>query len=221
MKKIAILPLKAHSVRVPDKNFKPFAGSSLADIKITMLLTAMEKGIIDQVVVNSESQHVLDEMQALYPEITPRKRVAYYAYHASGSEFFRNLAEVEAPGSLLIYSPCTSPFITLETFADALRILETASEIDSVVTVEALYDHLWYDHKPLNYQVEESPNSQDLQPAFKITYGIGALPRELMIERRNIIGHTPYFIPLGPKEAVDIDTESDFKIAELYANGIL
>ena len=72
---------------------------------------------------------------------------------------------------------------------------------------------MWLDGEPINYNPENSPNSQDLPNIFGLSYGISIITRDLMIKRRNVIGYKPYFLELGEKEAIDIDTEMEFEFA--------
>src|SRR5690606_20533728 len=169
----AIIPLKKHSIRVPNKNFRKFANTTLLDIKINNLLSLK---LIDNIIINSESDEVLDFVKNRYKsnKIELVKRDEYYASsECSGSEFFKNIAE-NAKSEILIYSPITSPFLSNDTLVKAINIY-LKEDYDSVVSVFPLKHHMWFDGKPLNYDVENSPNSQDLKSPYKVTYGFGIL----------------------------------------------
>ena len=73
---------------------------------------------------------------------------------------------------------------------------------------------MWLDGKPLNYKVSESPNSQNLPDIHSLNYAVNILPRKMMIERKNVVGHNPKFIVLDQYESVDIDTMYDFQVSE-------
>ncbi|MCD7780640.1 MAG: hypothetical protein LUH05_08220 [Candidatus Gastranaerophilales bacterium] len=53
----ALIAVRSGSVRVKNKNIKPFCGSSLLEIKIKQLLSILQ---IDGVVVNSNDDIMLD-----------------------------------------------------------------------------------------------------------------------------------------------------------------
>ena len=72
---------------------------------------------------------------------------------------------------------------------------------------------MWLDGKPLNYDVKNSPNSQDLPNIFSINYGISLIKRKDMLEYKNVVTENPTFIILDEIEGVDIDTELDFEFA--------
>ena len=88
------------------------------------------------------------------------------------------------------------------------------SNIENLVTVCDVKDHMWLDGKPLNYNPSESPNSQDLPDIVGVTYGISILSKDDMVKHKNVITDNPYFYRLDEIESIDIDTEFDFMVAE-------
>lgn len=210
----AIIPLKKNSVRVPNKNFKKFGDTTLTNIRINNLLKVKN---LDNIIINSDNQEVLDWVKSEYgsKKITYVLRESYYASSkCSGSEFFQNIAE-NANTDILIYSPVTSPFLSSETLELAIdKYYNLNGDYDSVLSVFDLKHHMWMNNKPLNYNPYYSPNSQDLPTVYSVTYGFGIIERELMINRRNIMGEKPFFYELNELEAVDIDTDLDFEFAE-------
>ena len=88
-------------------------------------------------------------------------------------------------------------------------------DVENLVTVANVKHHLWLDGKPLNYEIDKSPNSQDLPDIFMITYGVCLLSKEDMIKYANVVTEKPTFKVLDEVESVDIDTEYDFMVAEM------
>jgi len=77
---------------------------------------------------------------------------------------------------------------------------------------------MWLDGKPLNYDIKNSPNSQDLPDIYKITYGMCLISKKDMIKYANVVTASPSFYVLNEIESVDIDTEFDFMLAETIYN---
>lgn len=73
---------------------------------------------------------------------------------------------------------------------------------------------MWLDGKPLNYNIKNSPNSQDLPDIYQITYGVCIISKKDMIKYGNIVTNNPTFKILDEIESTDIDTEFDFMVAE-------
>ncbi len=214
MKKItAIVPTRKGSVRVKNKNLKPFADTTLLELKINQL---KQLEFIDRIVVSSDCEKMLSIAKCL--GVDTHVRESYFASsEATNSEFFENLARsIEA--EYIMYSPVTCPLISLETYRDCISEFISKEEIETLVSVTPVKHHLWLDNTPLNYEIAESPNSQDLPDIYAITYGICILSREDMIRCRNVVTEKPTFIVLDEIESIDIDTDFDFMVAELVYN---
>ena len=206
----AIIPVRKGSQRVKNKNKKPFGDSSLLEIKINQLLKLKKWGKVDEVIVSSDDEEMLQLALDLGADI--HRRTAYFASsEATNSEFFENLASEVGSNEWIMYSPVTSPLISFETYNEILSQFKI-KPINSV-TVSNVKHHLWLDGKPLNYDIQDSPNSQNLPDIFAINYGVSLIRRKDMMAYKNIVTESPSFIILDEIEAIDIDTELDFEFA--------
>ena len=204
----AVIPVRAGSQRVKNKNTKPFADSNLLKIKLE---TLKKISMIDNIVVNSDSDEMLDI--ALSYGVSTHKREEYYASsECDNSEFFKHIAET-TNSDYILCSHVTSPLISAETYFSCVDKFMN-SNIENLVTVCDVKDHMWLDGKPLNYNPSESPNSQDLPDIVGLTYGISILGKDDMVKHKNVVTDNPYFYRLDEIESIDIDTEYDFMVAE-------
>lgn len=211
----AIVPVRKGSQRVKNKNIKPFGGSSLLEIKIQRLLSLKKYGKIDEIIVTTDSEEML-EVASKYDVLTHKREDYYASSEATNSEFFENLGHIVDDGKWVMYSPVTAPLISFETYNDIISRFN--KNPTNVVTVSPVKHHMWKDGKPLNYDVRKSPNSQDLPNIYSINYGISIIKKEDMIEYKNVVTENPTFIVLDEIESVDIDTELDFEFAEFLYN---
>ena len=204
----AVVPVRAGSQRVKNKNTKPFADSNLLKIKLE---TLKKISMIDNIVVNSDSDEMLDI--ALSYGVSTHKREEYYASsECNNSEFFKHIAET-TDTDYIMCSHVTSPLISAETYFSCVDKFMN-SNIENLVTVCDVKHHMWLDGKPLNYNPSESPNSQDLPDIVGLTYGISILGKDDMVKHKNVVTDNPYFYRLDEIESIDIDTEYDFMVAE-------
>lgn len=205
----AVIPIRKGSTRIPNKNFKDFKnGLSLLELKLNILKSI---GSIDEIVVNTDSDIAI-EIAKKY-NVSYFRREDYYASSSvSQSDFFVNLAENTNSDSLL-YAPCTSPFIKLETYNNVINLFKT-NYFDSVITVGVVKEFLWLDNKPINYDIKNAPNSQDLPNIHKLNFGVNIVKREVILEQKNIIGRTPFFYEISEHEGIDIDYQIDFEFAQ-------
>ena len=110
-----------------------------------------------------------------------------------------------------------SPFVSVESHEKAIDFYLN-NDFDSVTSVTEVKNHLWLDNKPINYDLNNVPNSQDLPDVVKLNYGITLIDREVMKNKKRVVGNKPGFYKLDEFESTDIDTEFDFFIAEQIYN---
>ncbi len=205
----AIIPVRKGSQRVKNKNIKPFGDSSLLEIKIKNLLKLQKWNKIEEIIVTSDCKKMLEIANNL--GVKTHKRDKYYASsEATNSEFFGDLANIGS-NSWILYSPVTAPLISFETYNEVLTKFRLKPT--NTVTTSLQKHHMWLDGKPLNYDVKNSPNSQDLPNILSINYGISLIKRKDMSHYKNVVTENPTFIILDEIEGIDIDTELDFEFA--------
>ena len=220
MKITAVVPIRSGSQRVKDKNLRPFADTNLMELKLKTLLQVQE---LTSVVVNTNSEEAISIVNKSYSGgVKTHRREEYYASsQCSGSEFFRHLGEV-TDTDVFIYCPCTSPFVKPKTISQCIKTFLDSNDCDSVSTVSLVKDFLWLDGKPVNYDPQYAPNSQDLPEIVALNFGVTVVSRDDLIKNSNIIGKSPKFVTTSDIEAIDIDTPLDFYIAEqIYRKTVL
>lgn len=213
MKITAVVPIRKGSQRVKDKNLRPFAGISLLEVKLNMLLKVPE---IDSIVVNTNSEAAIELVEEEYAgtKVTYHRREEYYASsQCSGSDFFRHLAEV-TDTDIFIYTPCTSPFVKPQTVSKCIKQFIEHPEYDCLATVSSVKEFLWLNGKAINYDPLHAPNSQNLPNIVALNFSTTVVNKETIIKNCNIIGKNPQFLLTDDIESIDIDTPLDFYIAE-------
>ena len=214
-----VIPIRKGSQRVQNKNLRPFADTTLLENKIKVLKKA---GFFDDIIVNTDSEEAIAMAEA--NGVSWHRREPYYASSAcSGSEFFQHLGIV-TDCDVFCYCPVTSPFVSVETMMKCKALYEEKMQegCDCVSTVSDVKEFLWLDGKPVNYDKENAPNSQNLPDVKALNFGFTMVKRESLIKNRNIIGDNPLFVTTSGMESVDIDTPLDFYIAEqIYRKVIL
>lgn len=205
-----LIPVRSGSVRVKNKNIKPFAGSNLLTLKIEQMKRI--KGI-DGVIVNSNSDEMLELAASLGAEAV--KRDEYFASSTvCMNEVYKNMAE-NSDCDTIIFADATNPLIKDETIEHCIKAyFENLDEYDSLTTVNEIKQFMWQDSKPINNDVANKPKSQDLPDIVALNHAISIIPSKLMIEKMDIIGYKPNLFKIDSVEATDIDNEIDFEFAE-------
>ena len=208
MKKlVAVIPVRAGSQRVKDKNVRPFAGKSLLEHKLEIV----KQLPVEEIIVNTDSEEAIEI--AKKAGVSFHRRESYYASSkCSNTEFHHYLAKVTDAENILI-AQVTAPLIFKESYEKAIDAFYK-KDCDSLMSVKVLKEFIWYNGKPLNYSIEKMPNSQDLPEYIVPTFGLVIVKRDAMLETKSYIGNNPYFHKVTQEEAIDIDTELDFEFAE-------
>lgn len=218
MKIKAMVAVRSGSVRVQNKNIKPFAGSTLLDLKLQQLKRIPN---LDGVIVNSNS----DEMLAIADKYgcEPVKRDEYYASNSvSMSDVYKNMAE-NFSGDIVAYINVTNPLLKDETIVKAIEIYKKfmeSEEFDSLNSAHLIKEFMFKDNLPINYDLRHQPRSQDLPDIAALNFAISIISKEKMIECKNVVGYKPNIYVIDEVEATDIDNPIDFEFAEfVYKKG--
>ena len=208
----AVVAVRKGSQRIPNKNITPFGDSNLLEMKLEILKKVSN---IDQIVVNSDC----DKMLAIgekYGCLTHKRESHYASSIVNNSDFHEHIAKV-TEADFIFLAPTCSPFVSVESHNASIdRFL--FNEHDSLTSVDIIKNHLWLEGKPLNYSLDNIPNSQDLPDVKRLNYGISIITRESMLKNRSLIGDNPGFYELDHFESVDVDTPFVFFIAEQIYN---
>jgi CMP-N-acetylneuraminic acid synthetase len=208
----AVVAVRKGSQRIPNKNIKPFGDSNLLEMKLNILKKVPN---IDEIIVNSDCNNML-AIGKQYGCLTHKREDYYASSIVNNSDFHEHIAKVTETDFIFL-TPTCSPFISVNSHKTAIEYFLN-SNYDSLTSIDVIKNHLWLNGKPLNYDLNNIPNSQDLPDVKRLNYGISIIARESMLKNRSLIGNNPGFYELDHFESVDVDTPFDFFIAEQINN---
>ena len=206
---VALVPMKGHSERVPNKNLRTFNGRPLCH---WILNTLRVVPAVDEVVVNTDSAEIATEARRLGATVFDRP-VELRGDHVEMNDVIsHDVRRTEADRYLQTH--CTNPLLRPETVTEAIAAFDER-DCDSLFSVTPLQTRLWDgDGEPINHRRDELKRTQDLPPVYEENSNL-YLFTETSLERRvNRIGDDPAMFPMDPSEATDIDEEVDFRVAE-------
>ncbi len=216
LKITAVIPVRAGSTRVKNKNIRPFADSSLLEIKIEQLKAIPE---IDQIIVSSDS----DEMLKVASEhgAIPKKRPIDYSDEKSKTfnDVVCYIASEEVDTEVMIWVPCVCPMVSAEKIREGIDMYlkQQKGQLpgNGVCTARLIKEYLYGENGPVNFSIEHHVKSQDLPNWHYITNGFFIAKKKEMIEWRFVYGPQPLFCEVNQFECVDIDDQADFELAEI------
>lgn len=221
---LAIIPAREGSKRVPQKNFRPFANTTLVDIAIQH---AIGSKCIRTIVLSSDSDQVL-EIGAKYTQVLPLKRplelsddlspAIDYVRHA-----LRECESDEIKYDIVVILQPSSPLRISEDIDACVQLLSLHPEADSCVSVVKV-DHMIHpiklkklnDVKLEPYFEEEAGRfaSQDLPDVYVRNCAVYATWRNDLETKNDVIGNTSLAHIMPDYTSVDINSMLDFEFAE-------
>ena len=208
---VCLIPAKSKSERCPNKNIRPFAGSTLVDIKIEQ---AKRVGIFDRIVVNSDSELIGDIARKHGVEFQLRP----YEFTICGNHEFHQYLAKANPNVVLCAMNCTSPMIEDKTIVECVNAYRQIDDPSvSVNTVADIKSFLFDGNEPINFDMSYFPKSQDIRPVFEYTSGVSIADTNYMVESNGwLMLKNHHFIHVGKIEALDIDYDEDFQICQFF-----
>lgn len=206
MKTVALIPIKLNSQRLPYKNILPLAGHPLCWHICNTLNHVIG---VDEVYVYCSDETVT---KYIPPNIRFLKRDKKLdGNFIKGAEIYQSfINEVDADVYILAHT--TSPFIKKESIENALENVLNGSH-DSAFSAERIQTFAWYQGKPVNYDLNDVPRTQDMEPIWVETSGFFIFKKDIFTENHRRIGFTPYIQEVSGIEAIDIDEKQDYDLA--------
>lgn len=213
MKIIAMVPIKLNSQRVPHKNILPLNGHPLCWHICRSLLDADH---IDRVCVYCSDNAVSEYLPKGTEVILRPKRLD--EDNVKGFEIYTEFIKQE-DADIYVLAHTTSPFLKANTINNALEKV-ISGKYDSAFSVKKIQTFAWYNNAPLNYDLNDVPRTQDIEPLYVETSGFYIFTKEIFTKHHRRIGFNPFLQEIGEIEAVDIDTPEDYNFAQLIAETV-
>lgn len=221
MPHLAIIPARGGSKRIPRKNIRPFLGKPIIAYSIE---AALKSDLFDEVMVSTDDREIA-EIAMAYGANLPFMRDPQSANdHAVLADVCEEvLGQYQKQGktfdtACLIMA--TAPFVTAEKLVQAYQML-TESEDDCVLTVTEYSFPI-----QRSFQLEESrlkmrwpehlnTRSQDLEKAYHDAGQFNFFKVKAFLRQKKLFMDRMRGLILDPMEVQDIDTLSDWNMAEL------
>lgn len=206
MKVVALIPIKLNSQRLPHKNLLPIAGHPLC-WHICNTLNQV-KSIECSYVFCSDSS-----IQKYIPEQTHFlcRDKALDQNEVKGFDIYRSFIE-QVDSDIYILAHTTSPFIKAESIQMALNKV-LYEDYDSAFSAQRIQTFAWYQGKPVNYDINDVPRTQDMEPIYIETSAFFIFKKEVFTVHNRRIGFKPYIQEVTDVEAIDIDEKKDYEFA--------
>ncbi len=223
---LAIIPARAGSKRVKNKNIRPLGDKPLIQWTID---TAKKSKYIDSIYVSTDSSEIQNIAKNLSVDAEPLRSTKLAGDTAKTSDVIVDIVKNLKPeyDIVLLLQP-TSPFRSVVSIDEALEFY-FKKEAKSVVSVsESSAPLAWTFHLDetmhMNNFVKnlKEGRSQDLQMTYHLNgaiYIVGV--KEFLAAESFYFSEDTYGYSMKKVESIDIDTEEDFEFAQRISSSFL
>lgn len=208
----ALVPMKARSERVKDKNIREVGGVPL----FYHILRALQRcRNIEAIYVDTDGDYIKQLIRQDFPAVHIIDRPAELAApNVSMNEIIAyDLTQIE--GDLFLQTHATNPLLKSETIDRAIETFVSQKEHDSLFSVTKNLKR-YYDQsgKPINHDVKILIDTQDLEPVYEENSCLYIFSRQSFQRHHNRLGDLPLMYEVDKSEAVDIDDEFEFLVVK-------
>lgn len=206
MKTVALIPIKLGSKRVPQKNIKPFYDG-------TPLMSFIQKACLESKYIDETYIYCSDEniKEYVLPGVKFLKRPEILdGDDKNANDIIREFMK-EVDADIYVNTHTTSPFAKSETIDDCIAHV-ASGEYDSAFCAEAIRTFMWQDDRPINFNPDRFPRTQDLPLIYGETCIAYVFKKDTFNTYNRRLGVKPFIKEVGKIEAMDIDYPEDFEI---------
>lgn len=210
----ALVPMRHHSQRVPGKNYRPLAGKPLYQHIIETLLAVPE---VTSIMVDTDSQPIIDGLRTDFPQVKIIERPQHLRADAIPMNEILAYDTAQLDSDFYLQTHSTNPLLQAGTLSQGIRsFLDQYPAYDSLFSVTRLQTRLWDSlTRAINHNPAILLQTQDLPPVYEENSCFYLFTRANLLARRNRLGERPLMFEIPRNEAVDIDEEFDFQLADI------
>lgn len=220
---LAIIPARGGSKGVPRKNIKLLSNKPLIEYTIE---AALQSQIFEEVVVSTDDVEIAEIARNCGASI-PFMRPANLALDLTTSDaVIENVLAYYSENGREFAEVCklqpTSPFRTGKMIQEAYELMQEKEKDFLVSVCECEHSPLWSgklnkEHSLSDFIQEDTKNvcRQVLEPYYRLNGAIYMAKSRAFIQNGSFLGENGIAFIMKQEDSIDIDSELDFKFAEL------
>jgi len=205
MRIVALVPIKIESERVPFKNIRKLGHQALCKYILDTLSMVKE---IDDIYVYCSSPRIKEYLPERVKFLERPKKLDEPG--TLGMDIYQSFAD-RVPADYYLLCHATSPYLKSSSIETGIRAIQAG--YDSAFAVIKKKTFAWFKSVPLNYSLRHVPRTQEITPVFLETSAYYLFSSRTLLDGKRI-GDNPFMVETSDIEAIDIDEEADFALAE-------
>lgn len=215
------LPTRKGSMRVINKNTRPFAGveGGLLGNKLSQLC---QSSMIDEILVSTNDDECIKIAEKFVNEsskVVIIRRPDELCLDTTNLQDLITYVPTITDAQHIIWGHVTTPIAGAEDYDESLKVYLRKREegYDSLIGVTVFKNFLINSQGKLvnNPTALPWPRTQDLETLYEINNVMFIADRDSYIEKKNRVGENPFYHVMDKIKSIDVDWEEDFKIAEM------
>lgn len=212
----ALVPMKGHSERVPNKNIRELNGKPVCH---WILESISQSKYIDEVIINTDSPKIKEIVASFdfvkvidRPDYLLGDKVSIQPLIAHDIEYAKH--------EIILQTHSTNPLLKTETIDSAIKTyFENNEEHDALFSVTPVQQRFYFkNRKAVNHDPQHLIQTQLLEPLFHENSCIYIFSKDVNRKVKNRLGNNPFFFEMDNLEAADIDEWHDFLWVEFLMN---
>lgn len=213
MKVVAMIPVKLNNQRFPGKNLKKFDDG-------TPLIHMIQKAVLGSKLTTEAYIYCSSEeiVPYLIPGMKFKKRPDFLdADTVNSNDLLKEFIKT-VDADIYYTTHVTGPFTRSSSLDRCIEAIQSG-KYDSAFIAKKVQQFMWSDGKPLNFDPDHLPRTQDLPPVYMETSDMFAFTKEVFERYNRRLGINPFICEAQEFEDVDIDHPEDFDLANaIYMN---
>lgn len=220
-KVLAIIPARGGSKRIPRKNIRSFCGKPIILYSVE---AALSSSIFDEVMVSTDDSEIAEIARIAGAKVPFFRSPATSNDYATTAEVISEVLEnYDKQSKVFEYACCiypTAPFVTSQKLNVAFDFLKMKNAA-SVIPVTKFSFPIWRSFKlednklAFNWPENSLKRSQDLSPAYHDAGQFYFLSVPIFLNTKQLVTDNTFGLEIPEMEVQDIDTEVDWKLAEI------
>jgi len=208
----ALVPMKAHSERVPNKNIRQLAGKPCFH---WVMETLTNSKYIDEIIINTDSPEIAKSAKDNFNKATILERPEFLLGDMISIQPLIEYDLANSDGAYYLQTHSTNPLLTTASVDKAIETFFAQATHDALFSVtEVKQRFYWPDGRGVNHDPSKLIRTQDLEPIYHENSCFYIFSRETNQKIKNRLGSNPLMFSIDRLEAADIDDIEDFYWAE-------
>jgi CMP-N-acetylneuraminic acid synthetase len=199
-----IIPALDKNQYYPDGDMVKFGDTTLLEWKISQVLGVAEK---ENVFISTPSEKII---------ALARDYGVHSVKRSESDDPKRWILESVEPvkQKIILWANVTSPFISTEDYEEMIKIFfDLPEENDSLISVYKESEYIYFQNKPLNFDINAYKSRKTLDPIYRVTNGCYITSKESYLQNRKYFGQSPYFHEVDKLKALEIKDIDHYQMA--------